>query len=76
MARGILQPGLAIIDLPPNVNDNRLLGDAENYLVEPFIDLCLGDALRGMQLIVSGQAYGGLEGVHRVQLAQVYDDQE
>jgi hypothetical protein len=69
-------PGLAIIDLPANVSDNRILDDAENYLVEPFIELCSGDALRGAQLIISGHAYAGLVGVHRVQLARVYNDQE
>jgi hypothetical protein len=69
-------PGLAIIDLPPNVSDNRLRSDEEDYLIEPFVELLSHPDLNGTQLIVSGHGYGGLDGVHRVPLTRVYDGGE
>jgi hypothetical protein len=72
-AAGAAYPGLAIIDLPPNVSDNRVLTTQENYLAEPFIELLSRPELAGAQLILTGHAYQGLDGAHRVELAEVYE---
>ncbi|MDP9349933.1 MAG: hypothetical protein M3P51_00085 [Chloroflexota bacterium] len=70
---GAAYPGFTIVDLPPNVSDNRLLTDEENYLVEPFVSLLSRQDLAGAQLIITGHAYQGLEGVHRVPLTEVFE---
>jgi hypothetical protein len=72
-AAGAAYPGLAIIDLPPNVSDNRVLTSQENYLAEPFVTLLSRPALADTQLILTGHAYAGLAGVHRVDLTDVFE---
>ncbi len=66
-------PGLSIIDLPANISDRRVLTDQENYLVEPFIALLDQAGMEGTQLIITGHAYEGLEGTHRVELNDVFE---
>jgi rubrerythrin len=66
-------PGFAIIDLPPNLSDNRVLTGEENYLVEPFVKMLAQKQMTGSQLIITGHAYEGLQGVHRVPLTKVFE---
>jgi hypothetical protein len=73
---GAAYPGFAVIDLPPNVSDNRLLVNHENYLAEPFIDLLNHPDLQGTQLLLTGHAYAGLEGAHRITLSTVFQPEE
>jgi rubrerythrin len=70
---GAAYPGFAIIDLPPNVSDNRVLTTEENYLAEPFVALLGRPVLANAQLILTGHAYAGLAGVHRVDLGEVFE---
>lgn len=63
-------PGLAIIDFPPTLADDRELTHEENYLVEPFIDLATRLAPAGSQVIVAGRAFVDLEGAHRIELVE------
>jgi rubrerythrin len=65
-------PGFSVIDLPPNLSDNRVLTDEENYLVEPFVRMLSQKQMAGTQLIITGHAYEGLEGVNRIQLSKVF----
>lgn len=65
-------PGFSVIDLPPNLSDNRVLTDEENYLVEPFVKMLAQKQMAGTQLIITGHAYEGLEGVNRIQLTRVF----
>ncbi|MBN8937924.1 MAG: hypothetical protein J0H01_00460 [Rhizobiales bacterium] len=56
-------PGLAIIDVPGEFSGESI-GDKENFIVQPFIDLLNGEAFDGAQLIITGSAFTGLTGVH------------
>jgi hypothetical protein len=46
--------------------------DKENFIVQPFIDLLARDAFKGAQAIITGAAFSGLEGAHRIELREVY----
>lgn len=70
--QGSLYPGFSVIDLPPNMTDNRILSEQENYLAEPFIELLSESRLKDAQLILTGHSYSGLKGIHRIDLTQVY----
>ncbi|MER9677025.1 hypothetical protein [Mesorhizobium sp. M0208] len=64
-------PGLAIIDVPGEFSGESV-GDKENFIVQPFIDLLNGEALEGAQLIITGSAFTGLTGVHVQTLTHVH----
>ena len=64
-------PGLSIIDVPGEFS-GEAVGDKENFIVEPFIELLDQDEYRGAQLIITGESFTGLEGVHRLPLNHVY----
>lgn len=70
---GAAYPGLTLIDLPPNVSDNRVLTSQENYLAEPFVALLARATLADAQLILTGHAYAGMTGVHRIDLREVFE---
>lgn len=56
-------PGLAIIDVPGEFSGESI-GDKENFIVQPFIDLLSDEAFEGAQLIITGASFSGLKGVH------------
>lgn len=55
-------PGLAIIDVPGEFSGESI-GDKENFIVQPFIDLLKGEAFEGAQLIITGASFTGLTDV-------------
>ncbi|HXT14934.1 MAG TPA: hypothetical protein VN706_04850 [Gemmatimonadaceae bacterium] len=69
---GCNYPGLAIIDFPPTLADDRELTDEENYLIVPFIQLLSALLPVRTQLIVAGRAFEDLPGAHRIALTTVY----
>lgn len=64
-------PGLSIIDVPGEFSGEEV-GDKENFIVQPFIDLLAREEYSGAQLIISGASFTGLENVHRKRLGHVY----
>lgn len=56
-------PGLAIIDVPGEFSGESI-GDKENFIVQPFIDLLKGEAFEGAQLIITGASFTGLTDVN------------
>ena len=64
-------PGLSIIDLPAEFS-GEAVEDKENFIVQPFIDLLDTDDYDGAQLIITGAAFAGLLGAHRLHLTHVY----
>jgi len=56
-------PGLAIIDVPGEFSGESI-GDKENFIVQPFIDLLRNKAFEGAQLIITGASFSGLKDVH------------
>jgi hypothetical protein len=64
-------PGLLILDFPADTVDQETIGGSENYLVEPFIELC-NEIEQPVQTIVAGRSFAGLESSHRHELDVVY----
>jgi hypothetical protein len=64
-------PGLSIIDVPGEFSGEEV-GDKENFIVQPFIDLLAREEYSGAQLVISGASFTGLEEVHRKRLDHVY----
>jgi hypothetical protein len=64
-------PGLAVIDMPPEFS-GEAVADSENFIVQPFIDLLARKEYSGTQVIITGAAFDGLEGIHRQVLTRVY----
>jgi len=64
-------PGLSIIDVPGEFSGEEV-GDKENFIVQPFIDLLNREEYAGAQLIISGASFSGLEDVNRMRLDHVY----
>ena len=60
---GMHYPGLAIIDVPGEFSGEEVK-DSENFIVQPFIDLLAQEAFEGVQLIITGASFAGLQGVH------------
>ena len=56
-------PGLAIIDVPGEFSGESI-GDKENFIVQPFIDLLNREEFEGAQLIITGASFTGLTGVN------------
>jgi hypothetical protein len=68
---GCHYPGLSIIDLPGEFLGEKI-GDKENFIVQPFIDLLSREEYEGAQVIMTGGAFEGLDAPHRVHLTHVY----
>lgn len=64
-------PGLLIMDFPATLPDGDFLKRAENYLVQPFIDLCQNSEIP-LQVIMAGQSFEGLENCNVIELSK-YD---
>ncbi|SDL15299.1 hypothetical protein SAMN05421823_104509 [Catalinimonas alkaloidigena] len=64
-------PGIVILDFPPNLLDSDTIGDKENYLIDPFVELCKKSELP-LQVIVAGRAFEGLEASAIIQLDLVW----
>lgn len=58
-------PGLLIIDFPPELPNTELILFTENYVVEPFIDLCKKSE-KSMQVIIAGNSFKDLENVNLI----------
>lgn len=68
---GCHYPGLSIIDVPGDFAGEKI-GDRENFIVQPFMDLLGTPEYEGSQCIVSGAKFSGLNDVHRISLKHVY----
>jgi len=65
-------PGLAIIDFPPELLDEHIVGANQNFLVEPFVSLLGDPEMQDCQLIVAGRAFDLLRGAHTIPLSHVW----
>lgn len=65
-------PGLLILDLPATLIDGSSIQDKENFIAEPFIRFVNKPGMRDTQVILTGQAFDGLEGVNRISLTKVW----
>lgn len=61
-------PGLVIVDFPVELMDSKTIGEGENYLIEPFVELCAHLGLRQTQFIAAGRSFLGLAGANRIRL--------
>ncbi len=63
--------GLSIIDIPGDFAGERI-GDREDFIVRPFIDLLERPEFDSPQVLITGAAFSGLENVNRIPLTHVY----
>jgi hypothetical protein len=68
---GCHYPGLSIIDVPGDFL-GEAIGDKENFIVQPFIDLLNTEQFDGAQLIITGASFKGLQGGHFERLTTVH----
>lgn len=68
---GCHYPGLCIIDVPGDFAGEKI-GDRENFIVQPFMELLGTPEYEGSQCIVSGAKFSGLNDVHRISLKHIY----
>jgi hypothetical protein len=64
-------PGFAIIDVPGEFS-GEAVEDKENFIVQPFIDLLAQESFKGAQVIITGAAFTGLQGVTMKRLTEVF----
>lgn len=67
-----LYPGLVILDFPVQLADGTSIADKENYLIEPFINLCTKADCKKVQFIAAGRAFEGLVDINRVELNHIW----
>jgi hypothetical protein len=65
-------PSFLIIDFPPEIEGEKV-ADHENFVIEPFVELCKKIDYQHVQVIAAGSAFKGLQGVHRQILTEVWD---
>lgn len=68
---GCHYPGLVVIDMPADFV-GEAVADKENFIVQPFIDLLAKPVYAGAQMIITGAAFDGLDGIRRLPLTEVY----
>lgn len=66
---GCHYPGLAVLDLPPKLDDGSVVKYQENFVLEPFVRM---RANGKVQVIVTGDSFEELENVHRIELETVW----
>lgn len=71
---GYNYPGFALIDFPVTFADGMTIADKENYLIEPFVTLFRNRPT--FQLVVCGRSFENLQGVHRIALTTVWQQNQ
>ena len=69
--KGAHYPGLVVIDVPGDFLGEKI-GDKENFIVQPFINMLAQEGYAGAQLIITGASFEGLTGVHFQHLKHVH----
>ena len=65
-------PGFLVLDFPAELDDGTSVGDKENFVLEPFVDLLARGGLTSAQVIAAGSSFENLEGVHRIKLERIW----
>lgn len=66
-------PGIVILDFPLTLATGSDLKGAENYLIEPFVELLKEPAFENCQLIAAGRSFHGLTGARQIEIKDAYD---
>ncbi|MBI2567870.1 MAG: hypothetical protein HYV63_12635 [Candidatus Schekmanbacteria bacterium] len=64
-------PGFLILDFPAELLDAKTIGDKENYLIEPFVNLCK-DTTTPLQVIIAGRSFQEIEDCRRIEFNHVW----
>jgi hypothetical protein len=64
-------PPFLMLDFPPEIEGEKV-ADHENFVIEPFVELCSESDYGDAQVIAAGSAFKGLTGVHRETLSSVW----
>jgi len=65
-------PGLLILDFPAELDDGSTVGDKENFVLEPFVDLLRRDDMVATQVIASGSSFENLKGANRIEFHHIW----
>ena len=68
-------PGLSILEFPASITDgsNQIeIRNHENFMLQPFINLLMQEGMENTQVIAVGNAFEGLDNVHRVELKHIW----
>lgn len=65
-------PGFCALDFPAKLEDGSQVGEKENFVVQPFIELLSTPELVATQVVVAGSSFENLPGVHRIPLTTVW----
>lgn len=65
-------PGIAVLDLPPTLEDGSTVMDKENFVLEPFVKLLNEIGMEKTQMIVTGAAFENLDGANRIEFTKVW----
>lgn len=64
-------PWFLIFELPGEV-EGAEVNENENFVLEPFIELCNKEGFKNSQVIATGSAFLGLQGANRIELREVW----
>jgi hypothetical protein len=64
-------PKFLMIELPGEV-EGKKVADKENFVIEPFIELCKKEGFEDLQVIATGSSFENLKGAHRIELTEVW----
>jgi hypothetical protein len=64
-------PKFLMFELPGEV-EGKKVADKENFVIEPFIELCGREGFEDLQVIATGSAFERLKGAHRIELSEVW----
>lgn len=65
-------PGLCILDFPAKLEDGSQVGEKENFVVRPFVELLATEPMAATQVIIAGSSFENLPGAHRIPLTTVW----
>jgi hypothetical protein len=64
-------PGLLLVDFPAEMNGVSI-GDKENFVLQPFIELLTHQGMDNCQMIAAGSSFANLQGANRIELNTVW----
>jgi len=65
-------PGLLLLDFPAEIEESTSVGDKENFVLEPFVNLMAQDGMHETQLIAAGSSFENLAGSTRIEFSRIW----
>src|SRR5437879_12780504 len=65
-------PGFVALDFQAELEDGSSVANKENFVLEPFIELLVGERFSACQVIAAGAAFENLAGAHRIEFTKIW----